>query len=156
MQTSCQSGTSSTSFFKWQMEKARRGEGTVDTHLPLQKTTQTLRATRADENVERRATRKCSHEVFIDRLFCDQSECIGQHETRTGASQSCRRKTTVKEEWVLTKNQSSLCQEPAARRIVPLVLSHAVRHMACTHLILTYQKESQNRSRRVEGTHLVF
>jgi hypothetical protein len=43
---------------------------------------------------------------------------------RGRGSQSCRRKTTVKEGWVLTKNQSSLCQEPAARRIVPLVLSH--------------------------------
>jgi hypothetical protein len=49
----------------------------TETYLPLQKTAQSLHATRANENVKRRAAPKRSHEVFLDSLFCDQSADIG-------------------------------------------------------------------------------
>jgi hypothetical protein len=51
-------------------------EGT-ETHLPLQKTAQSLHATRANENIKRWTAPKRSHEVFLDSLFCDQSARIG-------------------------------------------------------------------------------
>lgn len=52
-------------------------------------------------------------------------------------------------------NQNFLSQEPAARQIVPLVLSHAVRRMVRRHLMLIYQREVRI-DLRGEGTYLVL